>query len=324
VNRRTACAVALATLGAACSGPEDTAGWFATRLQKAIEARDVETVRSEIAAGAPLGRSVAVKQAAWYLSLLRIRDDDPRTTEIAALVLDGLARHGKTSAAAVVNQDVLVNHGRRSGPAEFRSPAWILAHESRASGLRLLVAKGLAVREAGAVTAFTHAVASDCVPCVAILLDAGTPIDSRDEQGRTPLGVARSAVFPAMAALLSSRGAAGRVGPSATAEQATLRVSADATQYRPETWMEGAAIAEHPAGRAVLQLAEQGDAKFPGVAAVRAGFAAGSVLLTHPTETEIRLVRFPQDDPQPGARTTVMELRVRPRPDGGFTVAFEQ
>jgi hypothetical protein len=201
------------------------------------------------------------------------------------------------------------------------SPAETVAKQYTADGLRLLVDKGLDPRGPGARAAFSQTIAMDCVRCAVVLLDAGTPVDTPDEQRRMPLDVARGAGNTAMTALLSSRGAAGRVLPSATAEQATRRVTGP--KGGQETWIEGAAIAEHPAGQQVLLLAGNGHAKFPPFAAVQAGFAAGSVLRTHPTETEIQLVRFPRDDPQSGARTTVMEIRVRPRPDGGFTIAFE-
>jgi hypothetical protein len=327
MRRPPALLLAFALAGMACGGgPEDQFGVFPTPLQQAVKAHDVGRVRELLAKKARLGRSARIQLNAWHLSLLEIRDDDPRTIEVAALVLDAMAAHTGSTPVAVVNQDILLHSTEtsrhRNRPRTYVSPAEEVAKGYSDQGLRFLVDKGLDPRGPGARAAFSQTIAMDCVRCAVVLLDAGTPVDTRDEQGRMPLAVARGALNTAMTALLSSRGAAGRVLPSATAEQATRRVTGP--KGGQETWIEGAAIAEHPAGQQVLGLAGQRDVKnFPPAAAVQAGFAAGSVLLTHPTETEIQLVRFPQDDPRPGARTTVMELRVRPRPDGGFTIAFE-
>lgn len=318
---------ALALASAGCGGgPDDLIGIFPTPLQRAIQAQDVAQVRALVASGSRLGRSYNLQTNAWHLSLLQIRDDDPRTVEIAGLVLDAMAAHDGSRPADVVNRDILLHSEdtseNRNRPRTYVSPAEEVAKRYSEKGMRLLVEKGLDPRGPGARAAFWATLAVGCARCAAVLLDAGTPVDTTDEQGRTPLAVARAAGNTALTALLSSRGAAGRVLPSAPAEQATRRV-ADA-QGGQQTWIEGATIAAHPAAQPVLQLAAQGEPNFPSVAAVQAGFAAGSVLLTHPTETEIQLVRFPDDAPREGARTKVMELRVRPRPDGGFTIAYDK
>jgi hypothetical protein len=325
LRARAAGALAPALLAAACGGgPEGYGGILRTPLQEAIAAHDVARVRELTAAHAALGKSVTLQWTAWYLALLETRESDPRTVEIVALVLDAVAAEERTSPAAVVNRDIVIPRtGRRSGAPTLHPPVAVVSLNRSIAGLRLLVDKGLDARSPGALAAYAEALTSDCTKCVAVLLDAGTPVDTLDLHGKAPLQGARDGLYPDLAALLSSRGASGRVGPEATAEQATLRVNGRATGGRQETWIEGAAIAEHPAGRTVLQLAAQGEPGFPSADAVRAGFAAGSVLLTHGPETEIQLVRFPHDDPRPGARTTVMELRVRPRADGGATVAYD-
>jgi hypothetical protein len=330
VRRARLAATLLALAGGACgSGPEDQSGFGRTPLQRAILAQDVERVRSLTAEGAALGRSQQLRANAWYTALDQVRDDTPRTLEVAALVLDAMATRLETTPRAVVNQAIrLRSSGSRStGPPAFRSPAELMVLRSSAKGMQFLVDKGLDMRAPGTVAAYEEVVHGSCIVCAAVLLDAGMPVDMTGPKYRvTPLQAAREAGNPDMAALLSSRGASGRVEPTTPASQITRRV---ADRRFPgtgamETWIEGPSIAEHPAGRLVLQVAGQNEPKFPPVDAVLAGFAAGSVLMTHGAETEIRLVRFPNDNPREGARTTVMEIRVRKKPDGSPTVAYEQ
>jgi hypothetical protein len=320
----------LALAGGACGvGPDDQSGFVRTPLQRAILAQDVERVRSLTAEGAALGWSHQLKQNAWHTALDQVRDDTPRTLEVAALVLEAMAARLETTPRAVVNQEIRLrsSQSRSTGPPAYQSPAELMVIRSSAKGMQFLVDKGLDVRAPGTVAAYEAVVHGSCVACAAVLLDAGMPVDTMGPKHRVfPLQAAREAGNPDMAALLSSRGASGRVRPTTPASQVTRRV---ADRRFPgtgamETWIEGPSIADHPAGRLVLQVASQNEPKFPPVDAVLAGFAAGSVLMTHGAETEIRLVRFPDDMPRESARTTLMEIRVRKNPDGSPTVAYEQ
>ncbi|MET0552994.1 MAG: hypothetical protein ABW221_08155 [Vicinamibacteria bacterium] len=329
MKRARLAAILLALAGGACgSGPDDQSGFARTPLQQAVLAQDLERVRSLIAEGAALGRSQRLKQNAWYTALDQVRDEDPRTLEVAALVLDATAARLGTTPRAVVSQGIRLWGGSRStGPPVYRSPAELMVGRLSGKGMQFLVDKGLDLGAPGTVAAWEDAVHGSCVACAAALLDAGMPVDTTGPKYRTlPLGAARAMGNPDMAALLSSRGASGRVGPTTSPSQVTRRVADRRFPGKGamETWIEGPAIADHPAGRLVLQVASQNEPKFPPVDAVVAGFAAGSVLMTHGAETEIRLIRFPNDVPQEGARTTVMEIRVRTKPDGSPTVAYEQ
>lgn len=330
MRRARLAATLLALAAGACGdGPEDQSGFGQTPLQQAILAQDVERVRFLTAEGAALGRSQRLPMNAWYTALDQVRDDTPRTLEVAALVLDAMAARLGTTPVVVVNQEIrLRSSGSRStGRPSYRSPAEIMVSRLSGKGMQFLVDKGLDVRAPGTVAAYEAVVRGSCVACAAVLLDAGMPVNTTGPKyGVLPLQAAREAGNPDMAALLSSRGASGRAGPTTPASEVTRRV---ADRRFPgtgamETWIEGPSIADHPAGRLVLQVASQNEPKFPPVDAVLAGFAAGSVLMTHGAETEIRLVRFPNDIPREGARTTVMEIRVRKNPDGSPTVAYEQ
>lgn len=121
-----------------------------TRLQKAIKAHDVAGVRTLLDSGAKLGNSLGEPKAAWELSLRNLSPSDPRTLEIARLVLD------HSPAPAPVHAVISIP-ARNKGQTTYTSPVEIAAQQWSPEGVRLLLDHGLNINGQGAAGALVHA-----------------------------------------------------------------------------------------------------------------------------------------------------------------------
>ncbi len=286
-----------------------------TDLQRAIKAHDEDGVRRLLASGASLGHSLDEQNGAWALSLLELSPSDPRTTRIVEQVLQVRAREVAPGApdgvARVVNMEVSHGVARNRSRRPSSYPVELAARRWSPDGIDLLLRKGLDIRSQGVADALVHSASNGCEPCARRLLDAGADVNAVDSERDTPLAMARRVRSAQMVALLVSRGA--RVpddaGPSPVVgaiERMLGRLLVPdiaSPGGTPTEWIEGAAIAAHPVGRALVEAsastaAGQGNgtaADLPlSTDAIRRGLEAGSVLAIDGARAELHLVVFEQ------------------------------
>jgi hypothetical protein len=298
---RALLAVCLAGASAGCTVRE-------TDLQKTIPAHDVEAVKRLLASGADLGASVANHQDAWELALQNLDPSDPRTIEIARLVLRALP--GQPPPA---NMRFSVPSRNRSSRDTF--PAIIAARQWSPDGMRLLLDNGLDLGGLPVRDAFTAAAGNGCEPIIRMLLDAGLPVDAVDSSNDTALAMARRVRNPHLVALLTGIGAQEKAPPGrlGTALQNTMGAvfGAPPPAGAEPVWVEGKVAAAHPVGQAALALAQRppadGSPRLPPPDDLRRGLEAGSVIVLADAKAELYLVTF---EPAPAGAAASVRPRV--------------
>jgi hypothetical protein len=241
------------------------------------------------------------------LALRNLSPSDPRTLEIARLVLAYHPAPQAPGAAAAapgpVNATFSLRKTQKQGTTTYTSPVEIAAHQWSPEGVRLLLDNGLKIPSQEVAGALVHAAANGCAPVITMLPDAGAAVDGRDRNNDTPLAMARRVRNPQIVALLVGRGAraeAPKQSAVVTGAQNAIAnlILGGPTPPPPGTegvvWIEGAQILAHPAGQAALRLAEAAPVggPLPGADALRRGIEAGSVLAVKDSEAELHVVTF--------------------------------
>jgi hypothetical protein len=297
-------------------------GFKETDLQSAIKAHDVAAVKRLVESGAEMGHTFGETQGAWELSLRNLSPSDPRTIEIARLVIEHHPvrepRGPGPAKAQVANR--LFSIPRTRGPSVQTSAVEIAARQWSVEGVQLLLDHGLQIHSPAVGDALVAAASNGCEPVITLLLDAGASANARDREGDAPLAMARRVHNPGIAVLLISRGAREpKPKPSgavlAATEAAIGRVFGPDPMPSPEAeplWFEGVEILSHPVGAAAQRLAESGETgsggiKLPSPAALTKGLETASALTVKGKDAELHVIAA--GDAPPAILKFVFELQ---------------
>ena len=292
-------------------------------LQRAIKAHDAAAVQRLLAAGAPLGASMAEPRGPYELALWNLTPGEPSTLEILQLVIareESRASSGEGQIGFATPRERPANATFRSGGGSGKtrtetSAVEIAARRCSPEGVTSLIQHGLTISGRAVSDGLVSAAANGCLTVIERLLDAGAGVNGRDQHADAPLAMARRVRNGAVAAYLLGRGAReARPTPQAKARMQKLqdvlgRIIVGDTSGMPssqppadDAWIEGADVLRHPAGQAAVRHAAAPDA-------LSHAIRQGSVLEIEGTRAELHVVTLaPGGGVAVGTSTHVVEL----------------